>query len=98
MASDDLSGMMGQLPGDAQARVRDALRASIDKELAAAGGPAALRAGFSRGVFFSKSGGGGVRALEDEIVLPVLTQLSDDEFKKFAQRLAVLKGTPAPGG
>lgn len=85
-ALDRQIAMVKSLSPEARARVADALRATIEGELAGRGGIAA--AGFSRGVLFSKSSD---LARVREVVLPAMSEMDDAKFEKFAQRLATLR-------
>ena len=51
---------------------------------------------FSRGIIFSRSRG--KSALEDRDLLDKMGTLKDADFKKFADRLATLKGVKSGGG
>jgi hypothetical protein len=66
---------------------------AVAKDLAKGG---AAGKEFSRGIVFSRSRG--KVALEDKELLDKATKLKDAEFKKFASRLATLKGIQKGGG
>ncbi len=88
------------LPADARARVEDALKKSLDKELAtSAAGKVGKGAGDvmahsrSKGAFFSRSKtSDNIRDLNEHEMVKDVARMDDASFNKFAERLATLKG------
>lgn len=93
--ADDVKSKLSDLNPAVRARVENALKETIDREIAASGGPAGARMAFSRGIFFSKSG---ARASLEETILPAVTEMDEAKFKTFMDRIATLKKMNPGGG
>jgi hypothetical protein len=95
--SDQLKAKLSKLSPDARARIENALKDTIEEELAVEAGQLVpgRAAAFSRGIFFSKS----TRSISlDEAVLPELVQMDDARFKTFMERVSALKGSRTKSG
>jgi hypothetical protein len=96
----DIESRMASLGPEARARVDEAMRAALEKELLAGGPGLSLRGEFSRGLIFSRSRPAELAGLQ-ETVIQQAGALDDETFAKFATRLRQLKETgreAAPGG
>lgn len=93
----DLS-RLDALPTDARARVEEALKKSLEKELVTGavkvGGPGDVMAhSRSKGAFFSRSKtSDNVRDINEHELVKDVSRMDDTAFNKFAERLATLKG------
>ncbi len=100
MANLDLTRLK-ELPAEARDRVEEALRATLESELASGvgrlGGGSSPAAAFSRskGFFFSRSRTSDVLRESpyeiDQTIVRNITTLDDKSFAKMADRLATLK-------
>jgi hypothetical protein len=95
---------LNRLSPEVKSRVQDALKATLDKELAAGavargvgavGSPVAAHSR-SQGAFFSRSKTTDQLRPGDELVVNQVAQLDDAAFEKFANRLATLKNMNKP--
>lgn len=90
--ADELDDQLKQLKPEARARVQEALKASLEKELVAGASTGALgneAAAHSRGILFSRATAT-IRDIE-QVVINQAAQLDDQQFDKFVGRLSQLK-------
>lgn len=85
---DDLNDRLSQLNPEARARVEEALKLSLEKELAV-GGASNPAAAFSRGILFSRSASA-IRDIEEQVINQA-AKLDDAQFDAFVNRLSKLK-------
>ncbi|MBD2233665.1 hypothetical protein [Phormidium tenue] len=92
--ADDISKQLKQLSNltpEARARVSEALKANIEKELITGPiSPGGSAAAFSRGILFSRSTSS-FKELE-ETVINSAVELDDVKFKSFVERLSAIRG------
>ena len=87
---------LNELAPDARERVENALKTTIEAELAHAEGPMKAGKEFSKGVFFSRQQGR--TAAPDDDIIRHAVNLEEPKFKEFAERLATLKKLKDTGG
>ncbi len=86
---------LDKLAPEVRARVQDALKATLEQQVVAAGvtlnpGLAAAHSR-SQGAFFSRSKTSDIARVGDDVIAEKVTKLDDAAFEKFAGRLAQLK-------
>lgn len=99
MESEQLIKQLEKVPAEARGRVSDALKKALDKQLAAEGIDLGRAAAFSRskGPIFSRSKNNALREdllsnpSPDSQILENVSKMKDEDFSKFAERLATLK-------
>lgn len=80
------------LSPDARARVESSLKRSIESELASS--PTAGSPSFSRGIFFSRVA---AKMMAEDAILPIVKDMGDEDFEKFANRLTRLREMGSSG-
>ena len=98
MATNDISSPdLDKLPPDVRAKVQEALKATLEQQLAAVagrGGIVGLSAAAhsrSQGAFFSRSKTTDSLRPGDDMIAQKVAALDDAAFDKFAARLSTLK-------
>jgi len=91
---ESLQSRLAALTPEARARVEEALRTTIDAELAAEAGGLRPDALFSRGVFFSRVATEELVPREQELINQALA-MDNEKFQQFAERLVRLKSIKA---
>jgi hypothetical protein len=90
--ADDLTGhfdQLNKLAPAARERVSNALKASLEAELAV-GNRGKAAAEFSKGAFFSRSRG--AAGIDDQVIFDKAASMDQQAFAKFAQNLQTIKG------
>ena len=96
----DIESRLSSLGPEARARVNDAMKSALEKELVAGSPALRARGEFSRGIIFSRSRPAELADLQESVIQQAGT-LDDETFAKFATRLRQMKDTGtegAPGG